>query len=68
MKATTALRGSRARPSCGHQHLGECPLSAEDWRVVWFAWLGFLATCRFVSESAHGRVLAEITTASKEGS
>lgn len=43
------------RPDCGHRHLVECPLTVEDWRVVWMAMLGFLETCRRVSAQAHAR-------------
>ena len=44
-----------ARPPCGHQKLVECPLSVDDWNVVFLAYLGFLQTCRLVSEQAHAR-------------
>jgi hypothetical protein len=54
-KVTSPFAGIHARPSCGHRALAECPLSSEDWRVVYLAWLGFLATCRIVAEQAHAR-------------
>lgn len=54
-KALNPLAGTRARPSCGHRRLSECPLSSEDWRAIWLAYLGFLAMCRLVAEQAHAR-------------
>lgn len=54
-RTPTPLAGSRARPSCGHARPCECPLSAEDYRAIWMAYLGFLATCRYISELAHAR-------------
>lgn len=43
------------RPPCGHAYLRDCPLTPGDYETVFFAWLGFLATCRHVSEAAHLR-------------
>lgn len=54
-----ALAGSRRRPSCGHRRPAECPLSHEDWFAIWMAYLGFLATCRYVCEQAHVREAAD---------
>ena len=51
----TPLAGTRARPSCGHARPSECPLTGEDWRTIYLAYLGFLALCRIVSEQAHAR-------------
>jgi hypothetical protein len=54
-RARNPLAGSRARPSCGHVRPSECPLTFEDWRAIWMAYLGFLSTCRFICEQAHAR-------------
>lgn len=45
----------RPLPDCGHRYLVECPLTMEDWRAVFFAYLGFLHTCRMISDAAHER-------------
>ena len=44
-----------AKPECGHKRLQDCPLTEDDWRVVYLAYLGFLQTCRLVAEDAHRR-------------
>lgn len=49
------MSGSRSLPACGHRRLAECPLSADDWRSVWVAYLGFLHTCCVIAEAAHER-------------
>jgi hypothetical protein len=37
----------------------ECPLTQEDWRIVFYAMLGFRETCRIVSDRAHRRAAGE---------
>jgi hypothetical protein len=47
---------TRQRPECGHKLLVECPLNARDWEAVFFAYCGFMMTCRLISEAAHAPV------------
>ena len=51
----TARVARHQRPPCGHAALAECPLTKADWEAVFYAYLGFLQTCRLVSERAHHR-------------
>lgn len=44
---------------CGHGYLRECPLTMADWEIVFYALLGFMTTCRAVSERAHARLEAK---------
>lgn len=53
------LAGVHARPSCGHARPSECPLTIEDWRTIYFAYLAFLQLCRLISETAHARVVSD---------
>jgi hypothetical protein len=52
------MAGIREHPSCGHQMLVECPLTARDWEEVFFALIAFRGVCRSVSERAHKRAAA----------
>lgn len=45
----------RHKPDCGHQRLAQCPLTKDDWDVIFHALLAFRYTCRLVSERAHAR-------------
>lgn len=67
-KADPVMAGVRRRPSCGHEMLVQCPLTARDWEEVFFAYLAWRSVCRSVSERAHGRASRiEIESAAGDG-